>query len=53
MLEVFEIYQPPQADRNKIAGKMLGHILTLWWWKRCRRSSMRAINQQFSRLMMP
>ena len=27
MLEVFEIYQPPQADRNKIAGKMLGHIL--------------------------
>ena len=30
MLEVFEIYQPPQADRNKIAGKMLGHILIVF-----------------------
>ena len=24
------IYQPPQADRNKIAGKMLGHILIVF-----------------------
>ena len=30
MLEVFEIYQPPQAHRNKIAGKMLGHILIVF-----------------------
>ena len=30
MLEVFEIYQPPQADRNKIAGKMLGHVLIVF-----------------------
>ena len=30
MLEAFEIYQPPQADRNKIAGKMLGHVLIVF-----------------------
>lgn len=30
MLEVFEIYQPTQADRNKIAGKMLGHVLIVF-----------------------
>ena len=30
MLEAFEIYQPPQADRNKSAGKMLGHVLIVF-----------------------